>query len=124
MGMKLYWVTTEDHDEDWFIVASSSEEASKYHEDMEGYNAGDANAVEVVSIPENVLAEPGWPSDDVLLAAGARFVRCEQPRVVEVNGKRFCEGLLESALNEIDDDIFEERDGERPNRTRKSPSQQ
>ena len=42
--MKLYWVTTEDHDEDWFIVASSPEEASKYHEDMEGYVPGDADA--------------------------------------------------------------------------------
>ena len=35
--MELYWVTTEDHGEDWFIVAISSKEAAKLHEDMEGY---------------------------------------------------------------------------------------
>ncbi len=39
--MKQCWVTTDDHDEDLFIVASSSGEASKFHEDMEGYNRGD-----------------------------------------------------------------------------------
>ena len=32
--MKLYWVTTEDHDEDWFIVASSSDEAARCHENI------------------------------------------------------------------------------------------
>ena len=26
--MKLYWVTTEDHCEDWFILASSAKEAA------------------------------------------------------------------------------------------------
>ena len=55
--MKLYWVTTENHDEDWFIVASSPEEASKYHEKMEGYNIGDAEAEEVLDIPKNGLGD-------------------------------------------------------------------
>lgn len=121
--MKLYWVTTDDHDEDWFIVASSSKQASKLHEDMEGYNAGDAKAVEILSIPQSISTEAGWPSDDLLLTVGARILRNEQPRVVELQGKKFCEGLLESTLNEIDDDIFEERGGERLNRTRKTPRQ-
>jgi len=30
--MKLYWIATEDQDEDWFIVAPSSTEASQYFE--------------------------------------------------------------------------------------------
>jgi hypothetical protein len=28
--MKLYWAAMEDYDEDWFIFASSSEEAKKW----------------------------------------------------------------------------------------------
>jgi len=32
--MKLFLVTTEDHDEDWFVVASSAEEASEFHFDI------------------------------------------------------------------------------------------
>jgi hypothetical protein len=26
--MKLFWVTTDDHDEDWFVVASSLKKAA------------------------------------------------------------------------------------------------
>jgi len=42
--MNLYWVTTEDHAEDWFIVANNPQEAATFHEEMEGYDPGDATA--------------------------------------------------------------------------------
>jgi len=119
--MKLYWVTTEDHDEDWFIVASSPKEASKYHENMEGYDPGDAKAEEILDIPENVPAETGWPSDELLIAVGAKFLLNDQSRVVEIAGRKFCEGLLEATLNEINYDLFEEYGGERLNKTKKPP---
>jgi hypothetical protein len=121
--MKLYWVTTEDHDEDWFLVASSSEEASKYHENMEGYEPGDAKAEKILNIPKNIPAETGWPSDELLLAVGAKFLLNDQSRVVEIAGRKFCEGMLEATLNEINDDAFEERGDERLNKTKKSPLQ-
>ena len=117
--MKLYWVTTEDHDEDWFIVASSPQEASKYHENMEGYDPGDAKAEEILGIPESVPAETGWPSDELLLAVGAKFLLNDQSRVVEIAGRKFCEGMLEATLNELNDDLFEEYGQERLNRTKK-----
>ncbi len=117
--MKLYWVTTEDHDEDWFIVAASLEAASKYHEDMEGYDPGDAKAEEILDIPENVPAETGWPSDELLIAVGANFLLNGQSRVVEIAGRKFCEGLLEATLNELNDDLFEEYGEERLNKTEK-----
>jgi hypothetical protein len=119
--MKLYWVTTEDHDEDWFIVASSLEEASKYHENMEGYDPGDAKAEEILDIPEDVPAESGWPSDELLLEVGAKFLLNDQSRVVEIAGRKFCEGMLEATLNEINDDLFEEYGVERLNKTKKPP---
>ena len=50
--MKLYWVTTEDHEEDWYVVAISAKEAAKFHEDMEGYDPGDAIAEALLDIPE------------------------------------------------------------------------
>ncbi len=119
--MKLYWVTTEDHDEDWFIVASSLKEASKYHEEMEGYDPGDATAEEILDLPENAPAEPGWPSKELLLAAGAKYLLDDEPRVVEIAGRKFCEGMLEATIREIRDDAFEERGDERLNKTKKSP---
>jgi hypothetical protein len=33
--MNLCWVTTEDHAEDWLIVANDEEEAAIFHEDAE-----------------------------------------------------------------------------------------
>ena len=119
--MKLYWVTTEDHDEDWFMVASSPEEASKYHENLEGYNPGDAYAEEILDIPEKVPAETGWPSDELLLGVGAKFLLKDQSRVIEIAGRKFCEGMLEATINEINDDLFEESGYERLNKTKKPP---
>jgi hypothetical protein len=102
--MKLYWVTTEDHCEDWFLVARSPEEAQKYHEDMEGYGPGGAKAEEVLEIPENVSVEVGWPSDELLVSVGAKFLINDRSRVVEIGGRKFGEGMLEAIINEIDDD--------------------
>lgn len=50
----LYWVTTEDHDEDWFIVAHSFEEAQEMHENYEGYDPGDAFAEEIMPVPAHL----------------------------------------------------------------------
>ena len=119
--MKLYWVTTDDHDEDWFIVASSSQAACKAHEDREGYNPGDARAEAIVDIPENVPAEPGWPSEELLRSLGADILHDGQPRVVEIGGRKFCEGMQESRLNEIVVDVFEARGQGRLNQTKKPP---
>ena len=119
--MKLFWITTEDHDEDWFIVAPSSIEASQYFENFEGYDPGDAKAEEILDIPENVPAETGWPSDELLLAVGAKFLLNDQSRVVEIAGMKYCEGMLEATLNEINEDLFEEYGDERLNKTKKPP---
>ena len=52
--MRLYWATTEDHSEDWFIVAGSAAEAAKFHEHLEGYDDGDAEAEWVLDIPDGI----------------------------------------------------------------------
>lgn len=117
--MKLYWVTTDDHDEDWFMIASSSKAAAKLHEDMEGYNHGEAAAEAILDIPEHLPAERGWPTEELLRSLGAQFLHDEQPRVVEIAGRTFCEGMLESRLNEIVDDAFEALGEGRLNKTKK-----
>lgn len=119
--MKLYWVTTPDHDEDWFIVASSSQVACKLHEDMEGYNPGEATAEAVLDIPRDVPVEKGWPPEELLHSLGAEFLHDDQPRVVKIGGKTYCEGMLASTLDEIVDDAFEARGEGRVNNTKKSP---
>ena len=117
--MKLYWVTTEDHCEDWFIVAGSAKEAARLHENMEGYDAGDAKAEAVLDIPGKFSVEKGWPSEDMLEALGAKFIHDGSTRVVEIAGRKFCEGLLESTLRSLDDDVFESLGRGRINQTTK-----
>ena len=118
--MKLCWVTTEDHHEDWFIIASSTNEASKLHEEFEGYDLGSANAQEILSIPDNLQVESGWPSEDVLLSVGAIFINNDEPRIIEINGKQFTEGMLEAHLKELVDDNFELLGEKRLNQTKKT----
>jgi hypothetical protein len=118
--MKLYWVTTEDHHEDWFIIASSTKEASKLHEEFEDYDIGEASAQEIISIPDNMTVEAGWPSKALLLSVGAIFIKEDEPRIIEINGKQFAEGMLEAHLRELDDDIFELRGEKRLNQTKRT----
>jgi uncharacterized protein CbrC (UPF0167 family) len=118
--MNLYWVTTDDHAEDWFIVASSAQEAATFHEDAEGYDYGDATAEMIVEIPKGIDASTGWPSDEVLKSCGAKFLSKAPARVVEIGDLRFCEGLMESTIRAQDDDRFEAIGQGRPNKTEKA----
>lgn len=115
--MNLYWVETEDHDEDWFVVAHDEQQAAAFHENSEGYESGDALATFIVSVPDWLAVEAGWPSDEVLEACGAKILRPETPRVVEIGGQRFCEGTLEHEILQLSDDRFEARGEGRPNKT-------
>jgi len=117
--MNMYWVTTEDHAEDWFIVANNSEEAATFHEENEGYDPGDATAEMIMEIPDGIITDIGWPSDDILRSCGANFLDEGPTRVVEIGDRRFCEGLMESTIRALDDDIFEEFGEGRPNKTEK-----
>lgn len=71
--MKLYWAETNDHDEDWFIVATSAREARRIHEDSEGYDRGDAEVTLVCRLPESEQSHhAGWPRDGLLKACGGK----------------------------------------------------
>ena len=118
--MNLYWVTTEDHAEDWFVVANDEEEAATFHEDVEGYAPGDALAEMITAIPDGVTVNTGWPSDEVLLACGANFLSKGPTRLVEIGNRRFCEGLMESTIRTLDDERFEAKGRGRPNKTEKA----
>jgi hypothetical protein len=120
--LKLYWASTEDHHEDWFIVASTAKKAAKLHEDLEGYNPGDALVEEILPIPVDVFVEePGWPTHELLLALGATVINTDNSRVVEIDGKTFCEGLLAATIDETVDDFFERIGQGRLNNTSKGP---
>jgi len=116
--LTLYWCSTEDHHEDWFVVARSATEAVRFFESCEGYE-DETFAEALTAVPDALQDDQhlGWPSDELLVACGARILRADTPRVVELGGVRYSEGMLEHQILQLTDDQFERRGSGRPNRT-------
>jgi hypothetical protein len=73
---KLYWCTTDDGDEDWFIIATSARQARRLHEDLEGYDVGDAEAELVATLPDRWQHHSvGWPRISTSLLSDCGGVR-------------------------------------------------
>ena len=102
--IKLYWVTTADHDEDWFILAASARQARAYHEHYEGYGKGDASSrliVSSVTLQEFVGGKPPCHAQmpDLLQLGFADAGTEPNLRRVEFKGELFEEGMLESIVD-------------------------
>jgi len=98
--LKLYWATTDGGEEDWFIVARSAKDAAFEHAAAEGFDSDEASAEYILDLPVEAQrrfadAKVCWPDKETLMACGAKFVRDESPRVVEVAGRTFTEGMME-----------------------------
>jgi hypothetical protein len=90
---KLYWCATPDNDEDWFIVATTQRSACRQHEIGEGYGPRTASAELVCELPAAyATTEKGWPSDDLLFACGAEFIKNGAARMVRIGDRIYGEG--------------------------------
>ncbi len=104
--MKLYWCTTHHHEEDWFVVAPSAALAAIYHEDVEGYDRGEARAELVCAVPRSHWPqESSWPDDELLLACGAEIVCGDTPRVVRIGDRTYAEGMLEAEIRRLSERV-------------------
>ena len=119
-SLKLYWCQTDDHDEDWFVVARRARDAIRFFQSQEGYGDDDVLAEVVIVLPQALQVDThrGWPARELLEGCGAKILRWETPRVVELEGMRWVEGMLEHQVLQVTDDAFEKRGKGRPNRTR------
>ena len=117
--MNLYWCETEDHDEDWFMVAPSARVARCMHEDSEGYDRGDATATLVLRIPQALHAHTGYPDHELLKAVGAVFISKEIPRIVRIGAGVYQEGGMDAVISRVEDDISEATGRGRPHGTTK-----
>jgi hypothetical protein len=102
-AIHLYWAYTDDHDEDWFVFAESAKIARAFHEDYEGYNRGDARARLIVSDVhfEQLMngTTPCHAQIPELLQLNFEIVGTDPDRrAVQLNGKVFVEGMLESLV--------------------------
>jgi hypothetical protein len=112
MPIHLYWVTTPDHSEDWFILARTRRSAAKFHDSYEGYDDNYATAELVVAgtgVSESSFEGlPRHAQIPDLRQLGFEIVdpRGGQ-RVVRLNEKLFIEGYLESFITELTDNQLE-----------------
>jgi len=118
-ALKLYWVTTGDHCEDWFVVARNPMAAARFHETAEGYERGEASAEEIMPIPNDFHPVEGWPSDELIQDLGGVFLSQEHPRMVQLNNRKYCEGLLEGIIRELDDESESDGGEEKSNAQQK-----
>jgi hypothetical protein len=122
--MTLYWVTTEDHGEDWFILARHPRSAERYHVETEGYEPGDAHAERIMPVPKGLLDEGHLPRHAQfpdLRKLGFTILASETAaRIVRLSGRTFMEGALEQMIRTADDNMSEARGDGRPNRTRRA----
>jgi hypothetical protein len=105
-AIKLYWVTTADHDEDWFIFAESAKSARAYHENYEGYGKGDAHSRLMVSDVRLTKFTNGEPPCHAqlreLLALGFEDAgSVPNQRSVRFEGKTYTEGIQESMMETL-----------------------
>jgi hypothetical protein len=106
--LNLYWVTTDDAAEDWFVIENSLWSAAREFEDAEGYNLGDACAEYVCQIPDEYQGvEPGWPSAELFRVCGFRCRLQGATRVIEFDGRVYCEGWLEDEVCKARDELFD-----------------
>jgi hypothetical protein len=93
---KLYWVTTTDGDEDWFVLAFTSRSASSFHERYEGYDAGDAEAELILQAPKLPGPFPRHAQLEDLKSLGFQLVDPNPDlRIIRLGKRVFAEGVLE-----------------------------
>lgn len=116
--MKLFWCETDDHHEDWFVVAKNKTIAKAFHAEQEGYERSDVSATLVLEIPPSIEADEGWPTEDIIKALGGVYLSVS-PCVVQIRGNTYGEGLLQHEIDIASDDLFEAQGHGRPNGTTK-----
>src|ERR1022692_2098509 len=101
--IRLYWVSTDDHDEDWFVFAASARSARSYHEDYEGYDKGAANSrliVSNVTLQEFMNGTPPCHAQfqDLFQIGFQDAGTIPNRREVKFNGEIFQDGILEAII--------------------------
>ncbi len=117
LQLSLYWCSTDDHSEDWFVVAPTARGARRFVAGAEGFEIGEVDAERVAAVPAGVHEgePPGWPSPEVITACGGTFLRTRSPRVVVFGDRQYAEGLFDALIEQLIDDQFEVRGHGRPN---------
>jgi hypothetical protein len=100
-AMHLYWVSTDDHDEDWFVFAKNSHDARGYFAWYEGYDYEDTAAELVATVPASAGlegTEPQWPTEKEIVACGGEFLPYTPAGGADEDAQRKVLGVVTKAV--------------------------
>jgi hypothetical protein len=105
---KLFWCSTEDHANDWGVVARDAEEAGRFFATEEGYRLSQVHTDLVVVLPRVRQTDVAkWPTLELIASVGCAFVHGEVPATRVALGCRCCDpgdGRELVGLDIVDDD--------------------
>jgi len=108
--MKIYWLDSLDHGEDWFVAANSMQEAMTFFALDMGYDlVGDeVRATEVCAVPEKVsIEETQFLDEDQISASGGALLRYDDNDLLKVVDQSVLDSLgAETRMVRFDNKVF------------------
>ena len=104
----IYWITTNDKHEDWFVVGLDQYVAKLFFIENEGYDMDCISSEEICIAEfedeESIRNEAYFPSHEMLIKNGFEIICENEPRVFWKNGKKYCQGnIVHSIIAQISD---------------------
>ena len=100
MRQYIFWCSTNGHQDDWFVQATSRLEAIDCFVGSFGYDQNEVKTRQVLILPERLnLKKPVLVTSNKLKHIGFEILIAESPRIIRYQGKLFKEG---SYLENVD----------------------
>lgn len=92
----LFWLSTIDGDEDWFVVGADAYVAELHFINSEGYEFEHVSHKEICKVDfedeECKNLETYFPSHEMLIKNGFQIISAEEPRILWKDGVKYCQG--------------------------------
>lgn len=95
---KVYWVTDFFNAEDWFIVSTNERTAKRFYAEYEGMDFSDTKSELIIENITDNFQETRHLQIEDLEKLGFEIIQKDVRRIVELNGRKFKEGKLDSDL--------------------------
>jgi predicted GIY-YIG superfamily endonuclease len=101
----IYWISTSDKHEDWFVVAVDQYVAEVFFAEQEGYPLDYISSEEICVADyedkEDEKQEAYFPTHSVLVKNGFEIISEDEPTIYWKAGKKYCQGnIIQSVIIE------------------------
>lgn len=96
---RLYWVSTKDGDENWFVISHNIRSARAFHEYYEGYDSGEAKAELIGTVNKQYDPDKSYHAQTWMLKdMGFEIMSNDRwsGRIIRKDGRIYREGIMEN----------------------------